>query len=118
MSRRLVSGEIRLARQEKLPDGATAYVRLLNTSFADAPAQVVAEQVLHNVNRITNRGESIPFSLDGELQGAQDEYVINVLVDLNGDGQISVGDFINMQSYPVFTAGNPSHVVVEVKQVK
>jgi hypothetical protein len=41
-----------------------------------------------------------------------------VLVDLDGDGKISKGDYISMQSYPVLTFGSPSEVTIEVKQVE
>ena len=41
-----------------------------------------------------------------------------MLVDVDGDGKVSVGDYISMQSYPVLTFGYPREVTIEVKKVE
>ena len=117
MGKPLVSGEIVFADRPELPGGAIAYVRLLDTSAADALASEVGEQVLKEIAGRANRGQAIPFAIEGELRGEQASYTISVHVDLDGDGQISQGDYINMQSYPVLTYGFPNHVSVEVKRI-
>ena len=43
---------------------------------------------------------------------------LEVHVDVDNDGKISVGDYINMESYPVLTYGNPNYISVKVKNVK
>lgn len=118
MGKPLVSGEITFAGQPDLPPTAKAYVRLLDTSEADALSSKVAEQVLTDIASKANRGEALPFALDAEIKNERASYTISVLVDLNGDGEISSGDYINMQSYPVLTYGFPNHVSVEVKQIR
>jgi uncharacterized lipoprotein YbaY len=117
MGKPLVSGEIVFAERPQLPPEATAYVQLLDTSAADAPSSKVAEQVLKNIAEKANQGEAIPFAIEGTIEGERVSYTISVHVDLDGDGRISQGDFINMQSYPVLTFGFPNHVSVEVRRI-
>jgi uncharacterized lipoprotein YbaY len=117
MDKPLVSGEIQFDQPPHLPSGVKAYVRLLDVSMADAPSRLIAEQVLTDISQKANSGQSIPFVLYGTLPDERGSYTISVLVDLDGDGKISRGDFITMQSYPVLTFGYPSHVSVQVKKV-
>jgi uncharacterized lipoprotein YbaY len=118
MGKPLVSGEITFAERPDLPSGAKAYVRLLDTSEADALSSKVAEQVLTDIASRANRGEALPFALDGKIRNERASYTVSVLIDLDGDGEISAGDYINMQSYPVLTYGFPDHVSVEVKRIR
>lgn len=117
MGKPLVSGEIHFAQKPQLPSDAKAYVRLLETSMADAPSRLVAEVVLQDISQEANLGNPIPFALNGDLQDERGSYTISVLVDLDDDGRASPGDFINMQSYPVLTFGYPSEVSVQVRQI-
>jgi uncharacterized lipoprotein YbaY len=117
MGKPLVIGEIHFAQKPQLPSDAKAYVRLLETSMADAPARLVAEAVLQVISEEANLGNPIPFALYGDLQDERGSYTISVLIDLDGDGKVSPGDFINTQSYPVLTFGYPSEVSVRVRQI-
>ncbi|HEX5734974.1 MAG TPA: YbaY family lipoprotein [Blastocatellia bacterium] len=117
MDKPLVSGEILFAEQPHLPSDVKAYVRLSDVGMADAPSRLVAEEVLTDIAQKANSGKPIPFVLYGALQDQRGSYAISVLVDVDGNGKISSGDFINMQSYPVLTFGYPSHVAVQVKKV-
>ena len=38
--------------------------------------------------------------------------------DVDGDGQVSRGDYITMESYPVLTHGYPHVVIVRLRKVK
>ena len=118
MTNSLISGDIRFAEHPSLPEGAKIYVRLLDTSLADAPAKVVAEQVLTDISKNANSGEPVSFTIDGKIENQQGSYSISVLIDVDGDGKRGKGDFINMQSYPVLTFGYPSQVSVLVKRIQ
>ena len=98
-----------------MPASAKIYVRLLNTSMADAPSAVVAEQV---IDHIASSVSKLVFRLEPDSIEERDTYIVSVLVDVDGDGKISKGDYISMQSYPVLTFGAPSEVTIEVKQVE
>ena len=114
----LVSGEIVFEQPAYLSPRAIAYVRLLDTSLADAPMRLIAEQVLRNIASQANAGQPLPFVLYGSPPNMRTHYSISVLIDLNEDGRISQGDWITTQSYPVLTFGYPNHITVHVKLVK
>jgi uncharacterized lipoprotein YbaY len=117
MKNSIVSGEIRFAEPPALPEETTIYVKLLDTSLADAASTIVAEQILQGVSQKANNGEVIPFTIQVKIENQRGSYSISVLVDLDGDGKRSKGDFINMQSYPVLTFGHPDKVAVLVKPI-
>lgn len=118
VSKQVVKGEIKFAGKPELPDSAKAYVRLLDTSLADAPSTVVAEQVIEHIASFRSKGEKVTFVLEPKSIDERDTYYVSVLVDIDGDGKISKGDYISMQSYPVLTFGSPSEVTIEVKKVE
>jgi uncharacterized protein (DUF2141 family) len=45
-------------------------------------------------------------------------YAVSVHIDVDGNGKINSGDFINMESYPVLTYGYPDNILVYVRQIK
>ena len=114
VSKPVVKGEIRFAGKPDLPASAKAYVRLRNTSLSDAASAVVAEQVIDQLSK----GGTIAFILEPNSIDERDTYSVSVLVDVDGDGKVSVGDYISMQSYPVLTFGYPREVTIEVKKVE
>ena len=118
MSEPLVSGEIIFAEPPDLPPETIIRITLRDTSAADALSGVVAEQVLKDIATEANRQGKVEFALPGEIKDARGSYTISVHVDLNGNGQFKKGDFINMQSYPVLTYGQPNRITVQVKRIK
>ena len=100
-----------------MDSNAKAYVQLLDVGAADASSRVIAEQVLTDISQKASSGQSIPFVLYGAIPDERGSYTISVHVDVDGDGKISRGDYITMQSYPVLTFGYPDRVSVEVKKV-
>lgn len=114
----LVEGEITFERTGTSFSGATAYIRLEDTSRADAASSIVAEQVIHNVSHQTNGDDRLKISLRGQIPDEKASYSVRVHIDVDGDGKVSQGDYINMQSYPVLTFGRPSQVAICVQQVK
>jgi len=97
---------------------ATAYIRLENVSRADAASPVVAEQIIHNVTHETGKPTRLQFCLSVPTPDEKVSYAVRAHVDLDGDGQVSRGDYISMESYPVLTYGYPHQVAVRVREVK
>ncbi len=118
MAQQTVTGEIRFDRDAPLFADATIYVRLQTVSQADAPAHNVAEQVIRQVSRKTHDSTQQPFELVCDAVNEKDAYHVQVLVDIDGDGAISVGDLITTQSYPVLTFGYPNHISVTLTEVR
>jgi uncharacterized lipoprotein YbaY len=118
VSDNVVTGEIVFPGPPPSLRGATVYIRLSDTSQADGPARVVAEGVLTKLEGQATSGGALPFSLRGRVDDPTSRLTVSVHVDLDGDGAISRGDYINVASIPVLTRGHPSQVRVPVREVK
>lgn len=118
MSETLITGEILLPPNAEISANAVIYVHLLDSSRADAPSRVVAKQVIENVAAKLAEGERIMFAIDGGVLDPRASYSISVHVDVDADGQVSVGDHINVQSYPVATFGFANYVEVRTVRLK
>jgi uncharacterized lipoprotein YbaY len=101
----LVSGEIIFTSDAHGFRDATVYVRLEEVSRTDAAARIVAEQVLRGV--AYEQGRPLPFEIRGGAPGGA-SYRVRVHVDIDGDGQVSSGDYISVESYPVTLSGAPA----------
>jgi uncharacterized lipoprotein YbaY len=106
--------------------GATVYIRIEDVTMQDAPSKLILQQVIKDVsydgNVISNHHhqKKIEFELFGDIVvDVRRSYAISVHIDVDNNGKINSGDFINMESYPVITYGYPKDcVLVRVKQVK
>jgi uncharacterized lipoprotein YbaY len=114
----LVTGIIVFEAQAPAFAGATLIVRLEDVSYDDAPAGVLAEYVEHGVAFDPQRHSGLRFRLAGPEPDPQAQYAVQAHVDVDGDGVVSSGDFINMRSYPALTFGHPREVTVLVRQVR
>ncbi len=116
----LARGVLRLDPAAPPFQGARAIVRLRDTTYADAPARPLAEQVLEGIRHDRGAAEELPFTLRGpspppEARDAR----VSAHVDVDGDGRISPGDLVSEQSYPAPLAGaangqEPPLIAVEV----
>jgi uncharacterized lipoprotein YbaY len=100
-----------------LPREATAYIRLDDTSELDVPSKTVAQVVLRDFARFVNERKPLLFVLYGTKPPENRSYSVDVLIDLDGDGRVSKGDFITMQNYPVRSFDPPTEIQIEVKEV-
>ena len=112
----VVRGTVRFFEEVDVPSGARLYVRLLDVTFTDAPSRTVAEQVL-TLARGRAGERRLAFSLELETIDSHRTYIVSAHADLDGDGSISRGDWMTMESYPVLTLGNADRVDVIVKRV-
>ncbi len=117
MNKPLVHGEIVFDPAPADLSGVKVYIRLEDTSLADGPSRVVSEQVLTDVPaRVVAKG-SLPFTLYGEQADPRTRYSVSVHVDMQSNGRISHGDYINTESYPVLTYGYPNRITLRVRRV-
>jgi hypothetical protein len=112
-----VQGEVAFDEQAQAFTGATLFVSLRKTTLMDTHSDVIAREVVKDVAYDPGTGNTIAFIVWGNVPDLRDTYTIDVLLDLNGDGQISRGDYINAESYRVLTRGYPSKVSVKVTRV-
>lgn len=97
--------------------GATARIRLLDTTLADAPSITLVEQEIvgPTIEEAAERG--IRFQLTAPKMDVRRRYEIWVHVDMNRSGDVSAGDFLSTQSYPVAAHPVPKEVKVKVNPV-
>ena len=97
--------------------GATLYVSVQDTSLADADAVTIAEQVTKDLAYDARVRNNLHFVVGGVVPDERAHYTVRVLVDLDGDGQVGHGDFVNVESYPVLTWGHAREVSIRVERV-
>lgn len=118
-----VTGKVHFGPDAVPFDGATAYISLLDVSRQDAPSRTVAKQVIrgaaYSAGSRKEEEEEIEFALSGTIKDPRNTYVVSVHIDVDGDGKVSVGDYITTGLYPVATQGSPTeNVQVLVQRVK
>ena len=112
----VIEGEVIFPKGTKPISGATLIATLQDTREADAPARIVRKHMLPSVSHDPARSRSLPFSLEYDAPASLG-LTVSVLVDLDGDGRTSPGDFINMESYRVKSEVNRQKVRVRVFRV-
>ncbi|MBN1641367.1 MAG: hypothetical protein JXA09_09030 [Anaerolineae bacterium] len=114
---RVVRGKLVLDGWRGEPGPATVYARLLDTSWMDAPARTIDQVVLTDVWLDQVQAEGLTFSLSAQEVDPLARYEVSVLVDLDGDGETSVGDYRSTSSHPVLTRGFPDQVEVHAQRI-
>jgi uncharacterized lipoprotein YbaY len=114
----LVKGEILFPKELGSFSGATVNVYLEDVSLLDAPAKIVAKQVIANLNHSMGTENRVEFVLQcKKIADIRASYSIRVHVAFRSDEQIHRGDYISTESYPVLTFGDPNRVSVRVTEV-
>jgi uncharacterized lipoprotein YbaY len=111
-----IRGAIEFPDVREPAHNVTVYVRVQDTSFADAGAKTVAEQVLRGVD-IVPGAPPIPFAVHGIPENERARYVVRAHADVDGNGAVSRGDYVSTQSYPVQTTGEPATVTIPMRHV-
>ena len=106
-----VGGTIAYRERIRLTPGATLTVQLLDTSYMDASAELVSEQVITDPGQVPIKFK-IPYSR-GDIDPGN-TYSISARID-ESDGRLA---FINDTAYDVLTRGNPTRVNMVLVMVK
>src|SRR5438045_3746378 len=91
---------VRSQGPEALPLGAPVIVEIRDVLYEDEPATVAARAA----GAVTGPWPGDPTGIariEVELQTPPEAGIVFVHVDLDGDGRLSIGDLVTMQSYPV-----------------
>jgi hypothetical protein len=103
--------EVSAAGETRPSAGAPVLVQILDTTYQDAPATVLAEAR----GVVSAQGEVLA-SMELALEARAPDTTVWAHVDLDGDGRVSGGDYITTQSFPV-PAGERPRVRAVVKRV-
>lgn len=109
-NRFFVSGTISHLQRIALPPQASITVQLVDVSRADAPAEVISEQV------ITANGQQVPFAfaLSYHPPAIDPTHTYAVQARIEADGKLL---FITTSAYNVITRGNPTTLEVILEGV-
>lgn len=112
----LLTGVVVFPPDTKPVQNARMYIRLEDVSLADVPSTLVIEHTHQGIS-LPGGAAQLSFELHGHIPDPGAHYSVHVLLDVDGDGEISPGDYINTESYPVLTFGQPSQVEISVRRV-
>lgn len=117
MEKRVVRGEIALPVEAVLTEPADVMVYVEDVSRADAPAIVVGQQRQSGVS--LRPGASLPFEIEIPADSVDERgfYSVRAHVDHSQSGDVTIGDLVSTQSYPVLTRGYGTVAHVNVKRV-
>lgn len=105
-----VSGTVTYRQRIALPPNALLQVQLQDTSKQDVAAVVIGEQI------IPTQGRQVPFPFEINYNpntiNPRNTYTVQARIFV--DNQLR---FINTNSYPVITNGNPNKVEIVLNQV-
>ena len=113
----MVSGRILLNSWSGPKKPVSVFIRLQDTSRIDAPATTIVEEIRHDIPVETLVENGMEFSISVKNVVPRARYQVRVLVDLDGDGEASIGDYITTSSYPVLTRGYPNYIEVMVHPI-
>jgi len=113
----IIKGELQFEDRVVSFTNATMCVYLENVSVADASSEIAGYYERKNVNFPNDKSKTLSFEISGRDLDEHENYAVRVHIDIDRDGNVSKGDFINMQSYPVVTFGHPRQISILVRQV-
>ena len=113
----IIEGEIIFREIRSSFSDITVYILLEEVSRADAPSNEISRVVLPGISMDKDDLHPIPFRISHSPLEKHERYAISVLIDIDGDGKISLGDYITTESYPVPYKGE-YHLKVYVQLVK
>ncbi len=116
MAEEVVEGRIVFGEDSVPFEGASVEVTIEDTTYADAPAVRLARLVLRAVTHDGRAGGSIPFSLRRDASAPHRRQSLRVVVDVDGDGRLGVGDYRNAESVPV-PPGPVTGLVVRMRRL-
>jgi len=114
---RTVRGQIALPSIGLPTKAAQVIVQVEDISRADAPSTVVGEERLRDVRLGSETVLPFAVRLPAGLVDERHSYSVRVHIDVSGSGNVSAGDLLSTQTYPVLTRGYGDEVRIQVKPV-
>jgi len=96
-----LEGEIVFEDVDSAVRGATAHVRLLDVTRADAASLTLAEATIADVCVDPGPGRPLRFALAVPALPEQGRQSLSVHVDVDNSGSVTRGDYVTVESFPV-----------------
>lgn len=116
-----INGEVCFSRIPVAFIAATLIVRVEDASRINAAAKVISEHRITNISRSPVHRDPVPFAIElspFENADGLSCYTLRVHVDVDSSGQISLGDYISTQSYPLDRLSSTDFLRVVVHPVE
>jgi uncharacterized lipoprotein YbaY len=112
-----IRGEILLPREELPGESVNVIIYVEDISRADAPSIVIGVQRQEGI--FLQGGSTLQFQVEVSEKrlDSRHMYSVRVHIDVSKSGEVTVGDFVSTQTYPVLTHGYGTSVKVKVRRV-
>jgi hypothetical protein len=111
----VIEGRIRFGHDARAFTSATMVVRIEDTTYADAAAVCVAEALWTGVSFDGDLERTIVFRVE-RAPAPDRRHTLRVHIDVQGDGRIGPGDYLNSQAVAL-PAGPVAGIEVRVTRV-
>lgn len=113
-----VRGTVHAVLSGKRVPGARLFVALEDVSLIDAPALKVATFTTSELEVHADGILRTTFVLDLETPRPKARYGVRALLDLDGDGRASKGDFISVRSHPVDARSGRAELQIPLQRIE
>lgn len=113
-----VEGEVCFSEIPAPFSDATVIIRLEDTSRADAAAEVISERRLTGISRSPDNHDPVSFVIDLPTTEIISRCSLRVHVNLKSTSEITVGDYVSTQSYPLKGDSSPIRLRIIVYPIK
>jgi hypothetical protein len=99
---------------------ATIYIHVIDISFLDTYSNILYTHIIKDIDYFKNSTFNIDFTFHIEkVQIKQDKnYSLQIHIDVDNDKKISIGDYINMENYPLINFIKSNNSFVNLKRIK
>lgn len=116
-----INGEVCFSKISAAFIAATLIIFVEDSSRIDAAAKVISEHQITNVSRSPAHPDPVPFTIElppSENAGQLSCRTLRVHVDVDSSGQVSPGDYVSTQSYPLDTLSSTDFLRIVVHPVE
>jgi hypothetical protein len=112
---RTLRGEVRLVPPGRPFENADLIVTVEDVAAVDAPSRLIGRYRQRRVSYDGRPGTVLRFTMKELRPGPRSDCRVRVLVDVDHNGRISIGDYRTTKATPVFAGNDPDPLVVEAE---
>ncbi len=114
---RVLSGKLFLPDDVSDIKNTTIFVSVEDISKQDISSETICKKTYRNVT-FSKFEHVFPFSLDVPITDEKLHLIVKIHVDVDEDGQLSVGDYITTGMFSVLTRGYSDVVDIKLEKIK